>query len=187
MEVCTQKGVSAVQELSLHKLRHSDIDLFEENFQSRVGASEYQWFGFWDTNKLRTRLDQDQFIGSHDGALAVHLGEQTIGKVDWFTVNSWGRSNTSACWEIAIGLFAKHRGQGYGTVAQRLLVEYLFTHYPRHRIQATTAAENLAENRVLEKLGFSREGVIRQSQWRDGAWHDQVIYSILRHEFSDET
>jgi len=171
-------------ELSLRKLCSDDIDLIEDSFQSPEGASESQWFGFWDTNKLRTRLSQDQFIGSSDGALAICLGERTIGKVDWFTVTSWGRANTSACWEIAIGLFEEHRGQGHGTRAQCLLVEYLFAHYPRHRIQATTDAENIAEQRSLEKVGFSREGIIRQSQWRDGAWHDQLIYSLLRHEYS---
>lgn len=171
-------------ELSLRKLSKRDIDLIEENFQSFEGASAWQWFGFWDTNKLRTRLAKDQFIGSDDGALAVCLGEETIGKVDWFSITSWGRANTSACWEIAIGLFAQHRGRGYGTEAQRLLVDYLFAHYPRHRIQATTAAQNIAEQRCLEKLGFSREGLIRQSQWRDGTWHDQAIYSLLRREHS---
>ncbi|MBF6673254.1 GNAT family protein [Glutamicibacter sp. FBE19] len=171
-------------ELTLRKLSSGDIDLIEENFQSLEGAGESQWFGFWDTQKLRTRLSHDQFIGGNDGALAICLGEQTIGKVDWFTVTSWGRANTSACWEIAIGIFAEHRGQGHGTQAQRLLADYLFAHYPRHRIQATTAAGNIAEQRSLEKAGFSREGVIRQSQWRHGRWHDQHIYSLLRHEFS---
>ncbi|WP_347037664.1 GNAT family protein [Glutamicibacter halophytocola] len=81
-------------------------------------------------------------------------GEQTIGKVDWFTVTSWGRANTSACWEIAIGIFAEHRGQGHGTQAQRLLADYLFAHYPRHRIQATTAAGNIAEQPQSGKSGI---------------------------------
>ena len=111
-------------------------------------------------------------------------GEQMIGKADWFTSTAWGRANTSACWEIAIGLFPEYRGKSLGTQAQRQLVDYLFTHYPRHRIQATTAAENTAEQRCLEKLGFTREGVIRQAQWRDGGWHDQIIYSVLRDEWA---
>jgi RimJ/RimL family protein N-acetyltransferase len=171
-------------ELSLRKLRQMDIDLLEANFQSLHGAGASQWFGFWDTNKLRRRIAEDQLIGSADGALAISLGEQMIGKADWFTSTAWGRANTSACWEIAIGLFPEYRGKSLGTQAQRQLVDYLFTHYPRHRIQATTAAENTAEQRCLEKLGFTREGVIRQAQWRDGGWHDQIIYSVLRDEWA---
>lgn len=170
-------------ELSLRKLSAADIDLLDVHFQSVQGAGAAQWFGFWDTAKLRTRLAHDQFIGSHDGALAVCLDGRTIGKVDWFTITTWGRANTSACWEIAIGLFDQFRSQGLGTQAQELLVDYLFTHYPRHRIQATTAIENAAERRSLEKVGFVQEGIIRQAQWRDGAWHDQVIYSVLRDQW----
>lgn len=109
--------------LSLRKLALEDIDLLEANFQSVQGAGEAQWLGFWDTNKLRARVGQDQLIGNADGALAVCLGEQVIGKVDWFTVSSWGRANTSACWEVAIGIFAQYRGQGHGTQAQKMLVD----------------------------------------------------------------
>lgn len=169
--------------LSLRKFRVTDLELIEENFQSLDGASEHQWFGFWNSNKLRQRLELDQGISADSGFLAVTLGEQTIGKVDWFVNTAWGRPDTSRCWEIAIGLFPAFRAQGLGTQAQRLLVDYLFAHYPQHRIQAATALENIAEQRALEKLGFTREGVIRQAQWRLGAWHDQVLYSVLRHEW----
>ena len=169
--------------LGLRKLVEADIDLLEQHFQSAAGAGDEQWFGFWNTAGLRQRLAQDQFIGQQDGALAIALGEQTVGKVDWFTSTSWGRANTSACWEIAIGVFDGHRGAGIGTKTQALLVDYLFTHYPRHRIQATTAVENTAEQRCLESLGFVQEGRIRQAQWRDGAWHDQLLYSVLREEW----
>lgn len=169
--------------LSLRKLTEQDIDLFEKHFQSEQGAGECQWFGYWNTAGLRRRVLEDQMIGAQDGALAIALGEQCIGKVDWFTNTSWGRANTSACWEIAIGIFAEHRGQGYGVQAQRMLVDYLFTHYPRHRIQATTAVQNLAEQRALAALGFVQEGRIRQAQWRGGGWQDQLIYSLLREEW----
>ena len=49
-----------------------------------------------------------------------------------------------------------------------------------HRIEGITEAENLAEQRVLEKAGFTREGVMRGVFWRDGAWRDGVLYSLLR-------
>ncbi|WP_313813684.1 GNAT family protein [Glutamicibacter sp.] len=174
-------------QVSLRKLVDADIKLIETHFQSLDGASESQWFGFWNTNSLRARLAQDQFIGTQDGALSIALGDTTVGKVDWFTSTAWGRANTSACWEIAVGIFADYRGQGIGTQAQRLLIDYLFTHYPRHRIQATTAAQNIAEQRVLDSLGFILEGTVRKSQWRGGAWHDQLLYSLLRDEWQPST
>ena len=44
--------------------------------------------------------------------------------------------------------------------------------------------ENLAEQRALERAGFTREGVLRHSQFRAGRWRDNVIYSVLRDEVS---
>jgi RimJ/RimL family protein N-acetyltransferase len=67
-----------------------------------------------------------------------------------------------------------------GTLAHRLLIRYLFAHSTVHRVEAVTEAENVAEQRVLEKAGFAREGVMRGVFWRDGAYRDGALYSLLR-------
>jgi RimJ/RimL family protein N-acetyltransferase len=97
-------------------------------------------------------------------------------------VNWRRRSATPAayCWAIGIALLPEARGHGYGTQAQQLLARYLFAHTTAHRIEAVTEAGNLAEQRALEKAGFSREGVSRGAGWRDGHWRDGVTYSLLR-------
>jgi RimJ/RimL family protein N-acetyltransferase len=59
-------------------------------------------------------------------------------------------------------------------------VRYLFAHTTVHRIEAVTEVGNVGERRALEKTGFTREGVMRGSGWRDGAWRDSLLYSILR-------
>jgi len=41
-------------------------------------------------------------------------------------------------------------------------------------------AANIAEQRALEKAGFTREGVMRGIGWRGGSWRDGVMYSLLR-------
>ncbi len=61
-----------------------------------------------------------------------------------------------------------------------MLARYLFAHTTVHRIEASTEMGNLAEQRALEKAGFTREGVRRGTGWRDGAWRDGVTYSLLR-------
>ncbi|MFF0575931.1 GNAT family N-acetyltransferase [Streptosporangium saharense] len=82
----------------------------------------------------------------------------------------------------AFGLLSAWRGRGVGTLAQRELVRYLFTHTRVERVQATTDPENLAEIRCLEKVGFRLEGRVRRAQWRGGRWYDQLLYSLLRDE-----
>ena len=55
-----------------------------------------------------------------------------------------------------------------------LVARYLFEHTPANRVEAQTDIENIAEQRALEKAGFTREGVARGSQFRAGAYHDLV-------------
>lgn len=51
-----------------------------------------------------------------------------------------------------------------------------------NRVQAETEITNIAEQRALEKAGFTREGVLRGATFRAGKWHDQVVYGVLRAE-----
>jgi RimJ/RimL family protein N-acetyltransferase len=61
-------------------------------------------------------------------------------------------------------------------------VHYLFAHTQVNRVEAVTEVTNFGEQRALEKAGFTREGILRGTTFRQGQWHDQVIYSVLRHE-----
>lgn len=61
-------------------------------------------------------------------------------------------------------------------------MRYLFAHTQFNRVEATTEITNLAEQRALEKAGFTREGIMRGTTFRQGRWHDQVLYSVLRDE-----
>ena len=49
-----------------------------------------------------------------------------------------------------------------------------------HRIEAATEIGNVAEQKALQRAGFTREGVLRQIRWRGGAWRDEVLYNIPR-------
>lgn len=84
------------------------------------------------------------------------------------------------CFEVGIALLPDHRGQGVGTAAQGLMVQYLFDNTMAHRLQAFTEVDNIAEQRALEKVGFQREGVLRAHFFRAGKWRDSVLYARLR-------
>jgi RimJ/RimL family protein N-acetyltransferase len=59
-------------------------------------------------------------------------------------------------------------------------VEYLFATTLANRLQAITDVENPAEQRVLEQIGFRREGVMRGLAFIGGRWRDGVPYARLR-------
>jgi hypothetical protein len=115
--------------------------------------------------------------------LIVLHGTDRVGTVSWRKV----QTGTVACnWPIGIGLAPEFRGRGYGSEAQRLLARYLFAYTQVNRIEATTEITNVAEQRALEKAGFTWEGTLRGTTFRQGRWHDQVIYSVLRAEVTLE-
>lgn len=110
-----------------------------------------------------------------DGVLA--------GSVSWHTVQH-GPSAVCRALNIGISLLPALRGKGYGWAAQRALAEYLFAATLAERIEAETDVANIAEQRALERAGFSREGVLRHAQFHAGRWRDTVLYSTLRGEVS---
>lgn len=87
--------------------------------------------------------------------------------------------------EISCVLAPNERGKGYGTEASQLMVDYLFLSKEVTRIQAHTRGENMVSQKVLQKAGFSKEGIIRKSVFSRGEWRDRALYSILREEWKE--
>jgi [ribosomal protein S5]-alanine N-acetyltransferase len=71
-------------------------------------------------------------------------------------------------------------GRGIATAAARAMTSYAFETMPFWRLEATVFAWNPASMRVLEKAGFSREGVLRKSAFKDGELIDSVMYAKIR-------
>ena len=86
--------------------------------------------------------------------------------------------------EIGYNLIPSERGKGYGTEAVQITVDYLFLSRDIVRIQAITNVRNKASQRVLEKIGFKKEGDSKISSVR-GEWADAYLYSILREEWKE--
>ncbi len=87
--------------------------------------------------------------------------------------------------EIGYALAPNERGKGYGTESVKIIVDYLFLSNGIMRIQAQTDDENRVSQRILEKSGFRKEGVIRRSFFFNGEYRDQALYSILREEWRE--
>ena len=120
-------------------------------------------------------LDEDR------GELVVERLDdgQPIGTIGWHAV--WnGPNHESRAWNIGISLVPEARGFGHGVEAQRMIAAHLFATTDVNRVEASTDVDNIAEQRALQKAGFTREGVQRGAQFRAGAYHDLLVYSRLR-------
>jgi RimJ/RimL family protein N-acetyltransferase len=132
-----------------------------------------------DDRPLRVKVAPGRVV-----VISMDSGE-LLGSLTWHVVG-YGPSAGCEAWNIGIELLPSARGRGIGTVAQRLLVRYLFATTDIDRIEASTDVTNVAEQRALERVGFQREGVIRGAQLRGGVRHDIVGYGILRTDLSPD-
>jgi len=80
---------------------------------------------------------------------------------------------------IGYDLDQKSNGRGYTTEAVRLVVDHGFHKLKLHRIEAGAMTHNIASIRVLEKVGFQKEGIARQNVHINGKWEDHQILAIL--------
>ncbi|WP_445520976.1 GNAT family N-acetyltransferase [Streptomyces sp. NEAU-174] len=85
--------------------------------------------------------------------------------------------------KLGYAIAAEEWGRGYATDAARTLITYAFTELGLHRISAAIGPENAASIAMVEQLGFTREGVLRDHVYTNGAWRDSVLYSVLSHEW----
>jgi len=71
-------------------------------------------------------------------------------------------------------------GQGYMTAGVRALVPHAFGPMRLRRLEAACLPHNAASIRLLEKVGFIREGYAREYLCIDGVWQDHLLFALLR-------
>jgi [ribosomal protein S5]-alanine N-acetyltransferase len=102
-----------------------------------------------------------------------------IGWISYFV----SRTDYPYLYEIGYALDPGERGKGYTREAAKLIVDFLFTTKNIERIEAVTDVDNVASQRVLESVGFKREGTLRKRSFTKGEYRDEYIYSILSEEW----
>jgi RimJ/RimL family protein N-acetyltransferase len=172
--------VSDLPVVRLRPLTAEDAEVLEAAHNK--AADPYNWAGFRPPGWLVGQVTDRTTITPTAGQFAVVDPDDTLlGDIGYRFVQT-GATAASFCWQIGISLLPDHRGRGFGAAAQRELGRYLFSTTTAARVEADTEVTNLAEQRSLERAGFTREGVRRLSMWHDGAWRDTVVYAAVRGE-----
>lgn len=165
------------------RVRLRDVTLADADLLDDWEANRSEWneFGMAREPIDREAIARGPLRNERNGMLVIEriADGRPIGTVGWHR-EMYGPNPESAALNFGIELIPEARGQGLGTEAQSQLAVYLFTTTDVHRIEAATDLDNLPEQRSLEKAGFRREGVLRGSQFRAGAYRDLVIYAMLR-------
>ena len=85
--------------------------------------------------------------------------------------------------ELGYWIGKPYWSQGYCTEAASEMLRYGFEIRGLNRVQARHMTKNPASGRVMEKIGMSHEGVLRQSLSRFGVFEDAAMFSILKDEY----
>ena len=160
----------------------ADAPVLDARDADPATVGEFNDLGQPAPKPLADRLANGQrMVSPERGRLLVERIDDgaIVGEVSWHPV-LYGPTEQSRALNIGAALYPDARGHGFGTEAQRLLAELLLEQFAVERVEASTDVDNVAEQRSLEKAGFTREGLIRQAQYRAGAYHHLLGYSFVR-------
>ncbi|MEV0567280.1 GNAT family protein [Dactylosporangium sp. NPDC050588] len=164
--------------IRLRPVTESDLAMFHR-FATEPGLIGLDWSGYRDPHAADRRFALDGYLGPGSGRLMVEADPDGVA-AGFVSYVAGKYSGPIGYWEIGIALLPQWRGRGLGWRAQAMLCDHLFAHSPVQRIQAGTHPENIAEQKSLEKAGFTLDGIVRACEFRAGRWHDGYLYSRLR-------
>jgi diamine N-acetyltransferase len=159
--------------VNLRIVEKEDLSLFSDWYNNPDIIGEFAWLpqqSMTEREKWYENLPADAkffFIEKKDGT--------RIGTIAHFP--------TGSLMEIGYLVVPNERKKGYCAEAAIIMVDYLFLSKNIVRVQARTDVRNTASQKVLEKTGFRKEGIVRKSDFSRGEWKDNYLFSILREEW----
>lgn len=160
--------------VSLKLVGESDIKYLHEWFNSEGAFGEFDQPTPHTYEQIAEKWQRGHYVSS----LRIIVKDQRpVGFTD-YTIDRMAPWIASICVIVAL---PEERRQGVGTKAHQLLIKQVFQLNPQvQKIEALTDIENQAEQRVLEKSGFQKEGVFRRKYQLRGQIRDMVSYGLLR-------
>lgn len=171
---------------------HIELRLLEEHHADEVYAAVERnrdhlrrWLPWVD----RTRGVEDVRNFLSGASDAYHRGEELhagifsygkfAGTVAHHRIDVLNRNVSIGYW-----LDATVEGKGIMTRCCRTLVRHLFEERKLHRVEIRCASGNTRSCAVANRLGFTREGVMRDNQWVNDRYLDMVVWSLLEQEYA---
>jgi len=171
--------------LELRPLREADVAaLFE--IHSDPKAMRYWDAPIWKNDERgRAMVARDLALTTRD---YLRLGIELTASAELLgTCALWGID--AQCRRAAIGyiLGSEDWGQGYMHEALSALLDYAFTELNLNRVEADTDPRNERSARLLDRLGFSKEGLFRERCIVDGEISDAAMYGLLRRDWDQKS
>ena len=156
-------------------------DLFALHSNARV-------LRYWDSPPWTEPARAERFLATCEqiaaegsGARLVLARESDGTFLGWCGLTRYNPDYRSA--SLGYCLTESAWGHGYATEAARALLQWAFDNLDLNRVQAEADTRNAASARVLEKLGFLREGTLREDCVVNGEVSDSWVYGLIKREW----
>ncbi len=143
---------------------------------------------YWDSPPWAERARAERFVATcrrmaeEGGGARLAIDRASDGAfVGWCGLSGWNPEHRSA--SITYCLSEAAWGHGFATEAAGALLQWAFDTLDLNRVHAEADTRNVASARVLEKLGFVREGTLREDCVVNGEVSDSWVYGLLRREW----
>ena len=169
--------VDAHTELCMLEERHAEL-LFVLVGQNRERHPEIPQLYSLEDARMYIKRDTDLFAENKGLGIGIWFEGNLAGAVRYHEIDWTTRSTELGYW-----LGAAFEGKGLVTTACKVLIERAFSELGLNRVVISCTPENLKSRAIAEKLGFTQEGILRQSDWLKDKFVDQVVYGILASEW----
>lgn len=133
------------------------------------------------TNIEQVKCIVKNFTKEYNEQKAIKWGIElkgTDGIIGTIGFHNWSSEHKRT--EIAFALLPSEWGRGYATEAISKVISYGFKEISLTRIGAVVFTENEASNALLTKIGFEKEGTLRNYMYQNGVPYDTNVYSLLQ-------
>jgi [ribosomal protein S5]-alanine N-acetyltransferase len=165
--------------LSLRWIRAEDVDDFYDVYSNPEVMRYWSTLPLPDKDAASKLINEIQEGIKHDEmmkwGIALRSSDKLIGSVTLFHIDFTHRRA-----EIGYAQGRAYWGQGYMQEALKAVLNHAFEILNLHRIEADVDPRNAASVRTLERLGFQREGYLRERWQVNGEIQDAFYYGLLR-------
>jgi ribosomal-protein-alanine N-acetyltransferase len=150
------------------------------------------WEPIWPSDDLtrtsfRRRIRRYQREIDEDAAYPFFLFRESDHAIMGGLTLGMVRRGVAQAATLGYWMGAPFAGQGHMTAGVRLAAGYAFETLRLRRIEAACVPHNLPSMRLLQRVGFQREGYARQYLCINGAWQDHVLFALLRDDLRLDT
>lgn len=177
-------ALSVRENIELRILQTKDAqNLFDVTRKNNTHLRE--WLGWLDEDKSVSDVEKyiegstKRFSDNEGIDFVIWHDDQMIGGIALYPIDMANKKTSVMYW-----LVEEFQGKGIMTDALKAVIEYAFIELKLNRIEISCAIENIKSSALPKKLGFTYDGISRESSWLYDHFVDTEVYSLLAKEWT---